>query len=234
MPAAPARSRAVRPVDAASLIVVDLGGPEPRFLMGRRHAAHAFMPGVLVFPGGRVEPGDRHMRVYGSLAGHTERNLMAGTSRPNPGLARALALCAVRETFEETGLLVGEGGLGVPPAAPPAWSMFAAHEVYPAPESLHFVARAVTPPRFPRRFDTRFFLAEASNVAKTVDGMCGDDSELVEIAWLSAGEAAGRNIADITRTILAEALARLERGIERDLPVPYFRERHGVWRRDEI
>ena len=59
--------RAVRPLDAASLVLVDRSGTTPRFLLGRRHTRHNFMPGFMVFPGGRLEPADRHMRVYGSL-----------------------------------------------------------------------------------------------------------------------------------------------------------------------
>jgi len=226
--------RAVRPLDAASLVLVDRSGTTPRFLLGRRHTRHNFMPDFMVFPGGRLEPADRHMRVYGSLSAHTERNLMAMTVRPSAAKARALLLCAIRETFEETGILVGEADLGDPPASGEAWSAFARHGVFPSAEALHFVARAITPPAFPRRFDTRFFVADASAVAKTVDGFFGPDSELVEVRWLTAAETQAENLAEITRAILREVNLRLEKGLERDLPVPFFRERRGSWFRDEI
>ncbi|MDQ0393058.1 NUDIX hydrolase [Labrys monachus] len=230
----PERTRAASPRDAASLILVDRSGRVPKVLMGRRHHGHVFMPGFMVFPGGRVEAADRSMRVYGSLAPHTERNLLARVSRPSPGKARALALCAIRETFEETGLLLGETGLGAPPATSAPWRAFAAREVYPAPEALHFVARAITPPRHPRRFDTRFFVADAANIAGRTDGVIGPDTELVELKWLGFDETQDENLADITRKILSEVVRRLAEGLERDLPVPLFHERRGTWRRDEI
>src|ERR1700742_1535972 len=131
------RAKAVTPRDAASLILIDRKGGVPKVLMGRRHHGHVFMPGFMVFPGGRVEAADRSMRVYGALAPHTERNLLARMVRPSPGKARALALCAIRETFEETGILLGETGLGAPPASNAHWRAFADREVYPAPEALH-------------------------------------------------------------------------------------------------
>lgn len=237
MPHAPVvatAARAARPVDAASLILFDRGGAEPRFLMGRRHDRHSFMPGRMVFPGGRLDPCDRQMCAYGMLAGHTERNLLAAVPRGTPARARALALCAIRETAEETGLLVGEAGLGTPPTTAPAWSAFVEHAVFPSLEALHFVARAITPPGHTRRFDTRFFAAEAGAIAGTAGEVAGPDAELVELKWLTPVEAAGENVADITRTILSEVVRRLEAGVERDLPVPFYLQRRGRWGREEL
>ncbi|WP_413987800.1 NUDIX hydrolase [Labrys okinawensis] len=231
---APARTRPVTPRDAASLILVDRSGRKPRVLMGKRHPGHVFMPGFMVFPGGRVEAADRSMRVYGSLAAHTERNLLARMARPSPGKARALALCAIRETFEETGILIGESGLGAPATSSAHWRAFAEREVYPAPEPLSFVARAITPSRFPRRFDTRFFAADASHIAAQTEDVTGPDSEFVETRWLTVEETKQENLADITRMILAEVGKRLELGLEKDLPVPFFHEWRGTWRCDEI
>jgi 8-oxo-dGTP pyrophosphatase MutT (NUDIX family) len=229
-----AKPKPVTPRDSASLILVDHSGRKPRVLMGKRHHGHAFMPGFMVFPGGRVEAADRSMRIYGSLAPHTERNLLSRTTRPSPGKARALALCAIRETFEETGILLGETGLGAPATSSPHWRAFAEREVYPAPETLYFVARAITPSRLPRRFDTRFFAVDASNIAGHTEGMIGPDSEFVETKWLSFEETRDENLADITRMILAELAKRLELGLEKDLPVPFFHEWRGTWRCDEI
>jgi 8-oxo-dGTP pyrophosphatase MutT (NUDIX family) len=101
------RSPTLRPRDAATLILIDRAGPWPLVLMGRRHAGHKFMPGKFVFPGGRIEPGDRRMSVAGPLDALVEDKLMARTRRPSPGFARALALAAIRETFEATGLALG-------------------------------------------------------------------------------------------------------------------------------
>lgn len=55
----PAKSRPVRPRDAASLIIIDRSGSEPRFLLGKRHEKHKFMPGKYVFPGGKTDACDR-------------------------------------------------------------------------------------------------------------------------------------------------------------------------------
>jgi 8-oxo-dGTP pyrophosphatase MutT (NUDIX family) len=231
---APARTKPVTPRDAASLILIDRSGSKPRVLMGRRHQAHVFMPGFMVFPGGRVEASDRSMRIYGSLAAHTERNLLTRVVRPSPGKARALALCAIRETFEETGILVGETGLGAPQTSSPHWRVFAEKEVYPTPENLFFVARAITPRRFPRRFDTRFFAVDAGCIAGQIEGIAGPDSELIEARWLTIEETRHENLADITRQILAATARRLDLGLEKDLPVPFFHEWRGTWRCDEI
>ena len=231
---APESKKNVRPRDAASLILLDRSSRKPKVLMGRRHQGHAFMPGFMVFPGGSVEPADHTMRVYGTLAPHTERNLLTRIARPSPGKARALALCAIRETFEETGLLIGETGLGAPPANHAHWRAFAESEVYPAPEALYFVARAITPSHLPRRFDTRFFVADATNIAARTEGVIGPEAELVELKWLGFDETESENLAGITRNILAEVAKRLEHGLERDLPVPFFHEWRGRWRRDEI
>src|SRR5665213_2665231 len=72
----------------------------PRVLMGKRHDRHKFMPGKYVFPGGAVEPADRRMSAAGALDAVVEAKLLAQTRRSSPGFARALALAAVRETFE--------------------------------------------------------------------------------------------------------------------------------------
>jgi 8-oxo-dGTP pyrophosphatase MutT (NUDIX family) len=97
----------VRPKDAATLILVDRSGPLPKVLLGKRHERHKFMPGKFVFPGGRVDPADRLMPVAKPLDPHAEANLMKHLQRASAAKARAFALAAIRETFEETGLLLG-------------------------------------------------------------------------------------------------------------------------------
>lgn len=228
------KSRAVRPVDAASLVLLDGSGRRRRVLMGRRHQGHRFMPGCMVFPGGRVEACDRSMAASGVLAAHTERALLARTMRPSASRARALALCCIRETFEETGLMVGESGLGAPPSPPAGWQAFADQGVYPILEGLHFVARAVTPPGYPRRFDTRFFAADAALVATRLEGIVGPESELVETMWLTFEQALALDLAGVTRSVIEELSLRIASGLERDMPVPYFLDRRGRWSREEV
>src|SRR3954454_20801402 len=90
----------LKPRDAATLILVDRSGPAPKVLLGRRHARLTFMAGKLVFPGGRIEPADKKMPVASALDSHAGARLMRGVRRPSLGKARALALSAIRETYE--------------------------------------------------------------------------------------------------------------------------------------
>jgi 8-oxo-dGTP pyrophosphatase MutT (NUDIX family) len=210
------------PRDAATLMLIDRSGRTPKVLLGRRHAAHKFMPGKFVFPGGRIEPLDRLMPAVSELHADAQKKLMERVAKPGTEFARAFALAAVRETAEETGLL-----LGVKREEPPAipgeiWSEFAKACVHPDLGQIHFIARAVTPPRRPRRFDTRFLTADASAIAHKVEGVVGPDSELVELAWVPIEEAAHLNMPTITGIVLEELLARVEAGMGHELPVPYY------------
>src|SRR5262252_5568929 len=119
------KPRALRPRDAATLIIVDMASGEPRVLLGRRRADMVFMPGRYVFPGGRVERADRQIAVEHDLkAGDLKKLMLWMKGTPSEARARALALAAVRETFEEAGLLIGRplGGAVVHKAPP--WQEF--------------------------------------------------------------------------------------------------------------
>src|SRR5437763_14349362 len=97
----------LRPKDAATLILIDRTGATPKVLLGKRHHGHKFMPGKFVFPGGGLEAGDKHMTFARSLDPQAEARLLQRVKRPSAAYARALALAAIRETAEETGLLLG-------------------------------------------------------------------------------------------------------------------------------
>jgi 8-oxo-dGTP pyrophosphatase MutT (NUDIX family) len=128
----------------------------------------------------------------------------------------------VRETFEETGLMLGEKTT-TPPIAPAAeWQAFAAAGVLPNLANIHFIARAITPPRRPKRFDTRFFTADAQLVAHMIDGVVGPDSELVELVWIPIRQATELDLPSITVVVLEELQARIEAGMGHDLPVPLY------------
>jgi 8-oxo-dGTP pyrophosphatase MutT (NUDIX family) len=217
------KSPNVRPRDAATLILVDRNGPTPKVLLGKRHHKHAFMPGKFVFPGGRVDPSDRLMPAATPLDTHTEQFLMRRMQRPSAAKARAIALAAIRETFEETGLLLGtraEGSLRAPDGP---WSEFARAGFYPDLSGLHFIVRAITPSRRPKRFDTRFFAVDASAIAHRVDGVVHPDAELVELVWLPISEARSLDMPTITSVALKELEARVAAGFGHDLPVPFYR-----------
>jgi 8-oxo-dGTP pyrophosphatase MutT (NUDIX family) len=223
-------SPVVRPKDAATLILVDRSSAEPKVLLGRRHANHKFMPGKFVFPGGRVEPVDRKMAGATHLDPHVEERLMRVVQRPNPRRARALVLAAIRETFEETGLLLGLPKSAVPadPGLTPSatWAAFAQRAAQPDLANIRFVARAITPPGRPRRFDTRFFTADAGAVSHRVDGVVGPDTELVELVWIPIAEAKRLDMPAITGVALDELEQRVAAGLTHDLPVPFYRMRH--------
>jgi 8-oxo-dGTP pyrophosphatase MutT (NUDIX family) len=215
------------PKDAATLILIDRSGPKLKVLLGRRHQGHAFVPGRFVFPGGRVDPGDRLMSTAKPLDPRTEEKLMRHTKRPSAAKARALALAAIRETFEETGLLLGEKR-GEPPTSPAGpWAAFADAKVHPALSDIHFIARAITPPRRPRRYDTRFFAADASAIAHRIEGMVGPDAELVELVWLPLDETKSLDLMIITQLALQDLQTRIEAGLDPALPVPFYRVKHG-------
>jgi 8-oxo-dGTP pyrophosphatase MutT (NUDIX family) len=215
----------LRPKDAATLILIDRSGPAPKVLLGKRHHGHKFMPGKFVFPGGRVERHDRDVPVAGPLDAHIEAKLMRHVQRPSRDQARALAVAAIREVFEETGLLLGrkvDGAAHQPASDDP----FAAAGVRPDLAELHLIARAITPPGRPRRFDTRFFAADAQLVVHKVDGVVGPDAELVELTWLPVAQAKELDMPPITKRVLAELEARVAAGFGHDLPVPFYRVLH--------
>ncbi len=221
----------VRPRDAATLILVDRSERMPKVLLGKRHARHKFMPGKFVFPGGGVDPTDKAMPVASSLDPQAEMRLMQRFHKASPARARALALAAVRETFEETGLLLG---IHSEAARAPlgAWSEFAQHKVLPDLARIHFVGRAITPPGRSRRFDARFFTMDASNIAHRVEGVTGPDAELVELVWMPLTEAKQLDMPAVTGVMLEELDGRIAEGFSHDLPVPFYRVIRGGFRRE--
>lgn len=211
------------PRDAATMMLIDRTGPEPTVLLGRRHANHKFMPGKFVFPGGRIEVGDATMGAASELAAAAMDKVALRPRDKDVPPARAFPLCAIRETFEETGLMLGVKGKSAAATPPnPDWEAFAAAGVLPDLANIHFIARAITPPRRPKRFDTRFFTADAQMIAHKVDGVVSPDSELVELVWIPIKDAKTLDLPTITATILEELEARVKAGMGHNLPVPFY------------
>jgi 8-oxo-dGTP pyrophosphatase MutT (NUDIX family) len=210
------------PRDAATLMLIDRSGATPKVLLGRRHASHKFMPGKFVFPGGRIEPLDRIMPAASEPHPEMQKKLLERVTEPSAELARAFPLAAVREMAEETGLLLGTKRAHPPQAPGDIWADFAKAAVHPDLANVHFIARAITPPRRPKRFDARFFTADASAVAHKIEGIVGPQSELIELVWVPIEEATKLDMPTITGIVLEELLARVEAGMGHDLPVPYY------------
>ncbi|HEY4919046.1 MAG TPA: NUDIX hydrolase [Xanthobacteraceae bacterium] len=213
----------VRPRDAATMIIIDRAASTPKVLLGRRHAGHKFMPDKFVFPGGRVEPLDRRMPSASPIEPRVEARLMAAMARPSAAKARGLMLAAIRETFEETGILLGAKTRAPLRSPGGAWDAFAQEGVAPDLAAVHFVARAITPPGRTKRFDTRFFAIDAGAIAARRDGAVGPDTELTELVWLPITQASRLDMPAITTAMLEELNARIAAGFGHDLPVPYYR-----------
>ncbi len=227
--------------DAATMLVIDRSGETPKVLLGRRHDGHKFMPGKYVFPGGRVERADRRMFAATALDRRVEARLMKQVRHPSAQKSKSFVLAAIREVFEETGLVLGTRvdsavaafprthGIveGPRPAASDEWTKFASSGVAPDLAAVHFIARAVTPPGRPRRFDTRFFAVDADAIAARIDGVVGPDTELVELVWLPIEKSLTLDMAGITMAVLEELRIRTAEGFTHDLPVPFYRMQRG-------
>lgn len=214
-----------RPKDAATLILTRVRKGSPEVLMGRRARGHVFMASKWVFPGGRVERSD-HSAASATDLPPVELARLAREMTPRR--ARALALAAVRETFEETGLLLAEPAPPASVAGP--WREFRAAGALPDLAALSYIARAITPPGRTRRFDARFLMADASALLHPEP--TAGSGELDEIAWLPLDEARAVDLPAITRFVLAEVAERLSHP-ERPLPfVRMVRGRHVVEHQD--
>jgi 8-oxo-dGTP pyrophosphatase MutT (NUDIX family) len=194
--------RAVRPRSAATLILLRRDGGKPRVLLGRRNSGHSFMPDRWVFPGGRVDRSDYYPPTASELRPQIQATFDAHLK---PRRGRALALAAIRETFEEAGLLVARAAPSRPGAGP--WRDFLAQGALPDLEGLDIVARAITPPQIAKRFDAWFLMAEADRLL-SLDRQ-PDCGELEEIAWFDFDEARALKLPFITSSVLAEVQARM-------------------------
>jgi 8-oxo-dGTP pyrophosphatase MutT (NUDIX family) len=230
-------ARVLRPRDAATLLILDRSaGGRPRVLIGRRHARHVFMPGKFVFPGGRVDPTDARVPVADDYHPDVARKLVDGASgRTSAARARAFGVAAARETYEEAGLFIGAAGVPRPPSGP-QWSAFAERGLAPSLKPMRLVARAITPPGRPRRFDTRFFAVWADAIADRLPTPAGPSGELEEVCWVPLDEAPGVDMPTISHVILEELTRRLS--ADADLapgsPIPFYRWRHGHIVRSEV
>jgi 8-oxo-dGTP pyrophosphatase MutT (NUDIX family) len=182
----------VRPRDAATLIIIR---NQQEVLLGVRNAHHVFMPHRYVFPGGRVDAGDARVSCPVNLPAAEEAKLLQSVS---PARARGLAMAAVRETFEETGLILGHAHQDPPRSRSLHWQPFFRAGFVPALDRLHYFARAITPPGMVRRFDARFFITDTEYVHGSLEG----NGELGDLRWVPLTEVEDYPLAPITQLVL--------------------------------
>ncbi len=201
----------VTPRPAATLVLMRDGaaGSAPQVLMVERNADANFAAGAFVFPGGVLEEVDRSADAARLSPGLTagQAGLALGDA---PGDTDALGyfVAALRETFEESGILLASGTAD---ALAPEASRVAAAQARErinrgelgfldwvasqgwvlCTERLVYFAHWVTPEAVPKRFDTRFFLAPAPAGAEALH----DTREVVAHRWLTAGEALEAHLA---------------------------------------
>lgn len=230
------RSPNMRPRDASTLIILDGEGPDAKILLGRRHENHTFMPGLFVFPGGRVDKHDGSVMASSELD-NAVRDRIVDTlkGRPTQRRARALALAAIRETYEEAGILLGERS-DTFKAAHSDWDAFAEHGVCPTLSPFRLVARAITPPGRSRRFDAWFFATKASHIAHTLPSGTGPSGELQDLHWMTIDAAKQLELPVITVTVLDELKRRLNEdpALEPGHGAPFFHMKGKSFLRDLI
>lgn len=224
----------IRPRDAATLLILDRSGADVRVLMGRRHMSHVFMPGMFVFPGGRVDPTDSRVPVVADYHPDVAARLAA---RPKGKLSlsrlKAFTVAAVRETYEEAGIFVGRR-TGRSWRAPGDLMAFAERGIELDLSPFRMIARAITPPGRPRRFDTRFLAVFSDAIADRLPNAAGPSGELEDVAWLTLAETRDLELPVITQTILGDLATRLAEDPELSpaTPVPFYFQRGQGFLRD--
>ena len=216
-----------RPADAAGLVLLRDRAGRTEVLLGRRHGRAGFLPDIYVFPGGRVDRADAEPTGFAEeLHPDVAAQLRVGNRSDPLTFARA----AIRETLEETGLmLAAPAGRANPDLSATAWRDFIASGCRPRFEALDFICRAITPTYSKRRYNTRFFLASGDSLSGEIRG----NGELEDLGWRPVDALARLTIVDVTQFVLAEALRRwrLRTPAGREPPRLFcYRGEHARWR----
>ena len=229
--------KSLKPKDAATLIIVRQDGPKPRILMGKRHENHAFMPNLYVFPGGRIDKADSRVKPATPLHPDVEAKLLVRMrGKPSKGRAQALAMTAVRETFEETGLLLGQQMDISGKSAHADWNQFLETGMRANLAPLRYFARARTPTGRTRRFDSRFFVADAEHVPNLDSPIAVNSDELLQINWLTIAETEDLDLPWITRQVLNALETQISQpgGVAPGGPVMFQYQRGNSWHADTL
>lgn len=214
--------RAVRPKKAATLILWKGPRDNPRILMGQRASRHDFMPSIYVFPGGRVERADSYAGAAGKMSARTQAVLDAVYT---PRQARALLLASVRETYEETALMLGAPGRLTRNPKDASYQAFYDAGQRPDISGIEVIGRAITPPRRHKRFDTWFFAKEMNGKAEL---STRDSQELLNVDWFNYTQIEALKTHVATETMLTV----LKRFLGQDTPssqIFFIRQKGGQY-----
>jgi 8-oxo-dGTP pyrophosphatase MutT (NUDIX family) len=184
-------------------------------LMGRRSRKAAFVPDFYVFPGGRLDPLDHQVRPATPL----NSTLVSGMGvRGSKKMAETLAITAVRETFEETGLLLAESGdVGID--SHPDWTYWTERGLAPGLHHLGYFGRAITSPVSPIRFNARFFIVQAD----LLQGQIGGSGELSDLEFYPAADVLhNKLILDVTEFMLKSLIRFAANPTDFDQRAPLF------------
>ncbi|MCY3984041.1 MAG: NUDIX hydrolase [Roseovarius sp.] len=192
--------------DASTIVVLRDRISDPHVLMGQRGSNAAFMPDKFVFPGGAIDSEDANIQLATNLNSLCKARLMEDTVED---LSNSLAVAAIRELWEESGLVLGKHGNWTCPP-PTEWRAFAATGHVPVAHPLQFIFRAITPAGRPRRFDARFFLVDASDISGDLDDFSAASDELSHLQWIPLPKARDYDLPFITEVVLAEVAARTD------------------------
>jgi len=187
---------AIRPQDAASLVITLGHGRDARVLLGRREPRDRFLPDLYVFPGGRVDPADATRPAATELRSPVAKRV---GRRSSTRRARALAIACIRETHEETGLVLGELVDG---------------RLSPSLHHLEYVARAITPAGNPIRYHARFFAVDGESLS----GELASNGELLDLQWRSFDASLALPMLDVTKFVLQTVARRLDHPAGTGLP----------------
>lgn len=196
-------TKIVKPRNAASLVLLKNNDNDVKVLLGKRSDKTRFMPGAWVFPGGVVDKNDYKIEKINSLNKNIVKKLAVSN---NTNMANALAIASIRETAEETGLMLGIKSKNIPVIKDENDNngiiLMSEIGLVPDLSKLLYLGRAITPTFSPIRFHARFFLADA----KHLTGKIKTTNELIEIKWISLKKATKLPMADVTEFMINELL----------------------------